>query len=140
MKGKSVHAAKWAHQYAKNGFVAIAINYRLTTEAKFPANIQDCKAAVRWLRANADKYNIDPDKIAAMGTSAGGHLAALLATTSNAKDLEGDGGNAEFSSKIQAAVPMGAQTNFHSPRIIEISERKTKNKNFYQLLLGGPLL
>ncbi|MCH2206935.1 MAG: sulfatase-like hydrolase/transferase [Lentisphaerales bacterium] len=133
-KGKSWFAMKWAAQYAKNGFVAVAINYRLTGEAKFPANIHDCKAAVRWLRANAKKYKIDPDKIAAMGTSAGGHLAALLGTSADVKELEGNGGNQEFSSRIQAVVPMAAQTNFLSPRIIELSKQ---TKGLYQKLLGG---
>ena len=135
--GTKQNSGSIAAEYANNGYVAISINYRLVAEAKFPANIQDCKAAVRWLRANAKKYNIDTHKIAATGPSAGGHLAALVATSAGVKEFEGNGGNAEFSSTIQAAVPTGAQTNFLSPRIIEMSEEKN-DKMLYPNLLGGP--
>ncbi|MCM8538067.1 MAG: sulfatase-like hydrolase/transferase [Lentisphaeraceae bacterium] len=135
--GSKINIGRMAAEYAANGYVAISINYRLVAEAKFPANIQDCKAAVRWLRANADKYNIDPDRIAATGTSAGGHLAALLASSAGVEALEGNGGNEQFSSAVQAAIPIAAQTNFLSPRIISISE-ETEGKMLYPKLLGGP--
>ncbi|MCM8540135.1 MAG: sulfatase-like hydrolase/transferase [Lentisphaeraceae bacterium] len=133
-KGKRQSFRNIAKKYAANGFVAVSVEYRLSGEAKFPANIRDCKAAVRWLRANAARYNIDKDKIAATGSSAGGHLAALLATSGGVKELEGQGGNADFSSSINVAVPMGAQTDFLSKRIIDISE----SKEIYQAFLGGP--
>ena len=64
--------------FAKLGFVAATINYRLSKEAPFPAALHDCKCAVRWLRANAEKYQIDRDSIGAWGNSAGGHLALML--------------------------------------------------------------
>ena len=137
IKGKRQGFRNVAKKYAANGFVAVTVEYRLSGEAKFPANIQDCKAAVRWLRANAEKYNIDKDRIAATGSSAGGQLAALLATSGGVEELEGDGGNAEFKSDIQAAVPIGAQTDFLSQRIIDISESKTGH-GYYKALLGGP--
>lgn len=66
-----------AKYFAERGYVAVSISYRLSGEAPFPAQIQDCKAAVRWLRANAERYGINPDRIGATGHSAGGHLAAL---------------------------------------------------------------
>lgn len=97
---------------ASRGYVAAAVSYRLAGEAKFPATIQDVKASIRWLRANAAKYNIDPQRIAVWGESAGGYLAALAGTSCGAKDLEGQGGNAEQSSCVQAAIDWYGPTDF----------------------------
>jgi acetyl esterase/lipase len=88
----------------KLGYAQASINYRLSQEAIYPAQIEDCKAAVRFLRANAKKYNLDPDHIGVFGASAGGHLVALLGTTGGVKELEGDGPNKDTSSKVQAVV------------------------------------
>ncbi len=89
--------------FAGKGYAIAAINYRLSSEAAFPAQIEDCKAAVRWLRANAAKYNLDPARFAAWGSSAGGHLAALLGTSGGVTELEGSvGGNLEYVSSVQA--------------------------------------
>ena len=107
-KGNKTSHAKVAQALASRGYVAATISYRLSGESPFPAAIQDCKAAVRFLRANAKEYGIDSSNIGAIGLSAGGHLTALLATSSGVKELEGEGGNSNFSSAIQAAVPMGA--------------------------------
>lgn len=84
------------------GYVVASINYRLSQEAVFPGQIYDCKAAIRWLRANADKYGIDPKRIGVWGSSAGGHLVALLGTAGDVKVLEGDAGNNNQSSRVQA--------------------------------------
>jgi len=97
-----------AMQMAARGFVAVTVEYRLATEARFPGAVEDCKAAVRWLRANAAAYKIDPARIGAVGGSAGGHLAGMVATTAEPAQFEGTGGNAEQSSALQAAVLMGA--------------------------------
>jgi acetyl esterase/lipase len=86
----------------KTGYACASINYRLTDVATFPAQIFDCKAAIRWLRAHANQYNFDPNKIGVWGISAGGHLAALLGTSDGVKELEGDEGNLETSSNVQA--------------------------------------
>jgi acetyl esterase/lipase len=95
------------------GYAVVSINYRLSGVAKFPAQIQDVKAAVRWIRANADSYNFNPDKIGAWGTSAGGHLTALLATSGGVNALEDfTTGDAAQSSKIQAAVDWFGPTDF----------------------------
>jgi acetyl esterase/lipase len=91
-------------QLAREGYSCASIEYRLTNEAKWPAQLHDCKATVRFLRANAEKFGFDPNKIGVWGTSAGGHLAAMLGLTGTRKDLEGDLGNAEFSSAVQAVV------------------------------------
>lgn len=85
------------------GYAVASINYRLSHEATFPAQIHDCKAAVRWLRAHADAYGLDPERIGAWGSSAGGHLVALLGTSGDVAELEGDvGGNLDQSSRVQA--------------------------------------
>lgn len=67
--------------FAKAGYVALSINYRMSGEAKFPAAVEDCKLALRWLRAHAPDYGVDPDRIGVIGPSAGGHLSAMLAVT-----------------------------------------------------------
>ena len=90
--------------FAKLGFVAVTINYRLSREAPFPAALEDCKCAVRWLRAHARKYNLDRDHIGAYGNSAGGHLAMLLGMVGREAGLEGDGPYQQESSLVQAAI------------------------------------
>jgi acetyl esterase/lipase len=89
---------------ARLGFVTASIEYRLTHEAPFPAQIEDCKCAVRFLRANAAELGLDPERIGAFGTSAGGHLAALLGTAPDHPALEGNGGWPDVSSAVQAVV------------------------------------
>jgi acetyl esterase/lipase len=87
------------------GYAVASINYRLSGEATYPAQIFDAKAAVRFLRANATKYNLNPDKFGVWGASAGGNLAALLGTTCGVDELEGaELGNADQSSCVQAVV------------------------------------
>ena len=88
-----------------HGFIVASINHRPSTEAVFPAQIQDCKAAVRYLRGNAAKLGLDPDRIGAWGDSSGGHLASLLGTSSGDKDLEGTLGDfPKESSRVQAVA------------------------------------
>jgi acetyl esterase/lipase len=87
------------------GYAVASINYRLSGEATFPAQIYDVKAAVRFLRANAAQYNLNPDKFGAWGASAGGNLVSLLGTTCGVPELEGaELGNADQSSCVQAVV------------------------------------
>ncbi len=101
-----------AKQYAQQGYVCATVNYRLTGEAPFPACIEDVKCAVRWLRAHADKYNIDPDRIGAYGNSAGAHLVSMLGLTSEAEKLEGDGPWQKYSSSVQAVCASATPTDF----------------------------
>ena len=96
----------------KAGIAVASINYRFSNMAKFPAQLHDCKAAVRWLRANAAKYNIDPDRIAAAGDSAGGQLVALLGTTADRPELEGDEGNPGVSSRVVAVCDFFGPADF----------------------------
>ena len=93
------------------GYIVVSPDYRLSGEATFPAAIEDCKAAVRWLRANASTYHIDPDHIGAWGHSAGGHLAALLGTSGDVAELDGAGDNLTFSSRVQAVCTMSAPSD-----------------------------
>lgn len=94
------------------GFALVSINYRLSGQAQFPAQINDCKAAVRWMRANAEAYGFDPDRIGAFGSSAGGHLVALLGTAGGVAELEGSvGGNAAYSSRVQAVCDWYGPSN-----------------------------
>lgn len=74
-------------------YIGVSVGYRLSGEAIWPAQIHDCKAAIRWLRAHAKQYNLDPDKIGVTGTSAGGHLVAMLGTAGDVPELEGDIGD-----------------------------------------------
>src|SRR5215475_12014047 len=91
-----------ALRFLKDGYAVAQVGYRFSQEATFPAQIQDCKAAVRWLRANAEKYNLDSNKFIAWGASAGGHLVALLGVTGGVADLEGTVNDLKQSSRVQA--------------------------------------
>lgn len=110
--GSRKDMAKTIEALARRGYVAVSVDYRLAPTATFPAQLQDCKAAVRWLRANADRYHINRDRIGAMGFSAGGHLACLLGVTRKEDGLEGTGGNEEQSSAIQAVVSLAGPMDF----------------------------
>jgi acetyl esterase/lipase len=94
---------------ARNGYVGLSINYVLSTKddpAVWPRNLHDAKTAVRWLRKNADRLGLDPDHIGAIGGSAGGHLASLLALTGPESGLDPSGPYGEFSCRVQAAVDL----------------------------------
>jgi acetyl esterase/lipase len=110
--GKRQDLTKLTELLAGKGFVAATVTYRLAPDHHFPAQIEDCKAAVRWLRANAAKYHINPQKIGAVGFSAGGHLASLLGTADTDAGLEGKGGNLDQSSRVQAVVNYFGPTDF----------------------------
>jgi acetyl esterase/lipase len=89
---------------ARQGYASATVDYRLAPKHPFPAQVEDVKCAVRWLRANAERHRIDPGRIGAVGDSAGGHLVAMLGTTSKEDGLEGAGGCADQSSHVQAYV------------------------------------
>ena len=86
----------------QHGYLGVSIQYRTSAEGVMPAQIEDCKCAIRFLRAHAAEYRLDPDRIGVWGASAGGHLAALLGLSADHPELEGTGGWAEFSSRVQA--------------------------------------
>lgn len=104
-----------AQHLAANGYVTATVEYRLSVEALYPAAIYDLKAAIRWMRANARKYDIDPNKIAVYGCSAGGELAAFLGTTGGLKKFEGSLGQLSYSSRVQAVVDVDGVLDFTDP-------------------------
>ncbi|MDD5265084.1 MAG: alpha/beta hydrolase fold domain-containing protein, partial [Candidatus Bipolaricaulis sp.] len=93
-----------ALRFADQGYVGISVNYRLAPTYPFPAAVEDCKAAVRWLRSHAQELDVDPQRIGAMGSSAGGHLVAMLGVTDGSEGLEGTSGDLSLSSRVQAVV------------------------------------
>jgi acetyl esterase/lipase len=135
-----VHGGAWAmgtraqlsgvaQLLAKSGFCAVAISYRLAPQSKFPAQIEDCKEAVRWMRSHAAELKLDPNRIGGFGYSAGAHLVALLGTTDAEDGLEGtDKPNKKPSTRLQAVVGGGAPCDF---RAMPLDER------FLEFWLGG---
>ena len=97
---------------ARMGYVGVTVEYRLVPAAGFPAQVEDCKAALRWLRANAKAYRIRPDRVGVVGFSAGGHLAAMLGVTGEKDGLDGAGGNPGQDSRVQAVVSFFGPTDF----------------------------
>ncbi len=101
-----------AIRQASRGYAVASIDYRLAPQSTWPAQIEDCKAAVRWVRANAVRFRLDPERIGVFGTSAGGHLAAVLGTSGGVASLEGMAlGNPQFSSRVKAVVDFYGPTD-----------------------------
>ena len=123
-----------AIQFVGKGYAAASINYRFSQHAIFPAQIEDCKAAIRWLRANAKKYDLDANHIGVWGASAGGHLVALLGTTGSVKELEGTGGNLDQSSRVQCVVDWFGPTDF-----AKMGGWQDKPNSPMARLVGGPV-
>ncbi|HUT92740.1 MAG TPA: alpha/beta hydrolase [Thermoguttaceae bacterium] len=125
--------------FASTGnYFCATVEYRLSGEAIWPAQIQDCKAAVRWLKANAKKYNIDPKRIGVWGGSAGGHLVSMLGLTGGVRELEGDGGWPDQSSRVACVVDFCGPSDF--PSIAKV--KADAGRNAYgpvSKLLGGPV-
>ena len=126
----------FAIELARRGYVAATIEYRLSNEAKYPAQIHDLKAAVRWLRANSARYQIDPNRIGAIGASAGGHLVALLGATNELPNFEGNGGNGNVSSRVQTVVDIDGTATFVDPGNIEKEKKGPLDTN--TRLIGAP--
>ncbi len=124
--------------YLADGYAVASINYRLSQHAIFPAQIEDCKAAIRWLRANAQKYNLDPNCFGAWGPSAGGHLVAMLGTTGDVNEFD-VGENLTVSSRIQAVADYFGPTDF-----LQMDEHRPPNGMVHNMpdspeskLIGG---
>ncbi len=109
-------------QFAAAGYVAAAVEYRFAPKFKWPAQIEDVKCAVRYLRTHAKELSINPDKMGAIGDSAGGHLALLLGLMDPKDGLEGDGGNPGVSSKVQAVVNIYGPTDLKTWHVLPEAE------------------
>jgi acetyl esterase/lipase len=123
------------------GFVGASIGYRLSGDATWPAQIHDCKAAIRWLRGNAGTYGIDPDRIAVIGSSAGGHLVAMLGTSGDVAAVEGSlGAFPDMSSRVTCVVdyfgPADLLTMGDFPSSIDHNAATSPESK----MLGGPIL
>lgn len=130
--GKRQDMAGFMREAAAHGYVSATVSYRLTPKHPFPAQVEDVKAAIRYLRANANELKIDPKQVGALGVSAGAHLAMMLGTMDSGDGLEGSGGNPEQPSKVQAVVSFVGPCNLvrddYSPTATQI----------LQAFVGGP--
>ena len=134
---KNSGVGRLAGLVASGDYVGVSVGYRLTDEAAWPGQIDDCKAADRWIRANAQTLNVDPEKIGVWGSSAGGHLVSMLGTSGDVKELEGKNGSPDFSSRVACVVDFCGPSNFlaipkDGPKVSQ------PNGSLYKLL-GGPL-
>jgi acetyl esterase/lipase len=127
-------------EYLYEGYAVASINYRLSQHALFPAQIEDCKAAVRWLRINAKKFNLDPRRFGAWGSSAGGHLVAMLGTTGDMTVFD-VGENLDLPSYVQAVVDYYGPTDF-----LQMDDHRLPDGMLHNLpdspeslLVGGPI-
>ncbi|MBL8994494.1 MAG: alpha/beta hydrolase [Spirochaetia bacterium] len=137
--GSRTQEASLCQKFVQAGYIAAAIDYRLSSNGVnlFPAAIYDCKAAVRWLRANADQYHILSNRIGVFGQSAGAQLALLLAYTSPTDGLEGNSGNPGFSSRVQAVCSWYGPTAL-APLFVEaVQSNATDTLLALTNLLGG---
>jgi acetyl esterase/lipase len=140
-----IHGGAWnsgSKDYCPIGFMAaqnlaiVSMDYRLDTVAPFPAQLYDCKAVIRWLRANAEKFNLDKNHIGIFGASAGGQLALLLATTADQPQLEGEvGGNLNFSSRVQCVCAFYPPTDLN--RLVTDPKIRANANGEVAKLIGG---
>ena len=137
----SKNAGSRARGMLDRGYAVVDVGYRLSGEAIFPAQVQDCKAAIRWVRANASKYGFDPDRIGAWGSSAGGHLVAFLGTAGDVKEFD-TATNAQSSSRVQAVCDWFGPTD-----LLQMDKHMIEGSRLVHdapgspesLLVGGPI-
>jgi acetyl esterase/lipase len=142
-----VHGGAWlggnknpcpAARFVGEGYAVASINYRLSQHAIFPAQIQDCKAAIRWLRANGGAYGYDPNHIGVWGASAGGHLVALLGTAGDVNDFD-TGPNPGVSSRVQAICDFFGPTDFAKMSSFPSTMKHDAPDSPESKLIGGPI-
>ncbi|MDP4172560.1 MAG: alpha/beta hydrolase [Bacteroidota bacterium] len=125
-----------AQRISLKGYVSLLVDYRLSTEALYPAAVLDLKKAIRWIRANANRYNIDPNKIAILGCSSGGHLSTLVGTTSGVKKLTDTLDYNEYSDSVSAIINIDGIVDFTNSESKENSHDPIKPSSA-ALWLGG---
>jgi acetyl esterase/lipase len=135
LSGDSSEVSIYLAPLIERGFAVASVNHRWSTNATFPAQIHDVKGAVRWLRANALTYDLDPNRIAAFGDSTGAHVVSLLGTSWDVAALEGDvGGNLEHSSRVEAVG------HFMGPSdLFALGEIYNSPTSIVSLLIGHPI-
>ncbi len=124
--GEKANQIPMAQKLAAAGYLAVVADYRLSPEARYPAAVHDLKAAIRWMRANADQYNLDQTKIVVLGCSAGAQLSTLLGATGDLEKLEGNVGVTDQSSKVQAIVNIDGIVSFIHPEASSEGEYAAK--------------
>jgi acetyl esterase/lipase len=132
MYGRRQEMTEQAKQFAAHGYVAAAISYRLVPKHRFPAQVEDVQAAVRYLRAHADALKIDPARIGATGISAGAHLSMMLGAVDSSDGFERTGGHGDQSSKVQAVVSLVGPVNF------VLREYSIAQEQIIAAFVGGP--
>jgi acetyl esterase/lipase len=130
-QGNKSHMHRWLRRFASSGYVAVTVAYRFAPRFKWPSQVEDAKAAVRYLRANAKIFNVDPDHIGVMGESAGGYLALMLGMTDPKDNLEGNGGSPDVSSRVQAVVSFFSAADFTLPRRALTPELQKHIQEYY---------
>ncbi|MFH1718544.1 MAG: alpha/beta hydrolase [Planctomycetota bacterium] len=128
--GKRSDMKFYCVKFAEKGYVTATVTYRLTGEAPFPAAVHDVKCAIRWLRANAAKYQVDPEHIVVSGNSAGGHLSMMIGYSDD-PSLEGSGGNNGLSSRVCAVV------NFYGPT--DLTTDFARKQGVVEDFMGGKM-
>jgi len=137
-----IHGGGWAagnknghnaqvHEFVQKGYVSATIHYRFAPKYVFPAQVEDVKCAIRYLRANAEKYGIDKNRIGAVGFSAGAHLSMMLGAMDKEDGLEGEGGNPDESSKVNAVV------SFFGPTDLATDDWPDRTIPILKSFLGG---
>ncbi len=127
---KSMHTDDIKY-FAKQGYVSVSVGYRLAPKHRFPAQVEDVKCAIRYLRANCKKYNIDPKQIGAVGFSAGAHLSMMLGTMDKEDGLEGKGGWPDEPSKVQAVV------SYFGPTQLDANDIPSNSVPLVSTFIGG---
>ena len=137
--GDKSHGHHWIRTFADSGFVGVTVRYRFAPTFKWPSQVEDVKAAIRYIRANAASYNVDPDRIGVMGESAGGYLALMAGMTDSDDGMEGDGGSPEFSSRVQAVASYFSVSDFTLPRSKLSAEVEAEVRQYYNKSLTDVL-
>jgi acetyl esterase/lipase len=138
-KGDKEEGIRRLVPFANDGYFCASIEYRLSSEAIFPAQLEDCKCAIRFLRAHAKDFHLNAERIGVWGASAGGHLAALLGTTHHIQELEGEGGWENFSSRVQAVCDWFGPTDFLKMNEFPGKIDHDAADSPESMLIGGPI-
>lgn len=123
---------KWIRKVAASGYVGVSVGYRFAPTFKWPSQVEDAKAAVRYVRAHASSLGIDPSRIGVMGESAGGYLALMLGVTSPSDGFEGEEGNPEISSRVQVVVSYVSAADFTLPGLELSPALEAEMHKYYQ--------